>query len=199
MNNELESTTIAKIEEYRALREELMHSMQFRIWGVTSYSLFSGAILSFAAIGKVPAAYLFPIAIAIPYILYTAYMERIRRRIGAYIRVFIEKVVPDMKYETYLTEFRYAPKSSRWYRFMDTPRYAVSLIGVYLIVAILCFTFIFVLQDTLWIRILGTVLILLLAISLSFYVEVSKPRRSYDEIWEEIYTKHNSKNNPPTI
>ena len=194
MSSELESTiTNTKLEEYRALREEVLHALQFRIWGVASYSVFSGALLSFATVNNIITIYLFPIALAIPYILYTAYIERIRIRIHTYIEVFIEGTIRGMNYETNLKRFRKAHESSRWYRIFDRPRYALSLIGVYLIMALLCFAFIFVLQDALWVRIVGSGLILLIFFSLRFYVEVVTSTERYRKMWNDLIKEQNTK------
>ena len=41
MSSELESTNSERLTEYRALREEVIHALQFRVWGITSYLLFT--------------------------------------------------------------------------------------------------------------------------------------------------------------
>ena len=73
------------IVEYNALREEILYALRSRIWGVASYTIISGALLTFAENSSSAWPYICTILIAFPFLIYTTYLERIRIRTHIYI------------------------------------------------------------------------------------------------------------------
>ena len=189
MTTEAESLEYrARLEEYRALREEMMYALRSRVWGLASYVLFSGVILAFGADQDWPIGYFIPMVLALPYIWYTGYLERIRVRIHTYIEIMIEGEVTGLDWEKSLEIWRKKihEKASRWSRFMDRHRYILSMIGVYDIVAISCLYLVFSENTSLWPGIGGLAVVSLILCGHVWINNILSNAEFYRNIWRSL-------------
>ena len=83
-----------RLEEYRALRAEMLDIMRDRVWGQATYAVIVAGILAFAfsssSAHKVPGL-VFLIALAIPFLGHTIWREHARIRMGNYLARWLNR------------------------------------------------------------------------------------------------------------
>ena len=98
-----------RLEEYRALRAEMLDIMKDRVWGQATYAVIVAGILAFAfsssSAHKVPGL-VFLIALAIPFLGHTIWREHARIRMGNYLRVVVEPGLRGLGWERFLAIWR---------------------------------------------------------------------------------------------
>jgi hypothetical protein len=135
----LELTRQGRIEEYKALREEMLYALRSRVWGLVAYAALAWGLFGLLGKDQLSIAALVTLLLAIPFVWYTTYLERMRCRIADYIRVVIEPQVPGLEWGDYLSYWRDQIREEKgWRRHLGRWRYILSMLGVYDIVAIVC-------------------------------------------------------------
>lgn len=197
MEDKNSSVTSNKIEEYTSLRQEVIHALQYRVWGVASYSVFAGAIFGLNIVYEHEYSYTYMITLALtaPFIIFSAYLERIRLRINTYVRVFLETGTNGLGYQTRLEIWRKKLKrNSKWYRFLDRPRYVISLIGVYIIVGCFCSALLLISDIPAWEKGVSIVLFILMVISCWYFISVLMSKRKFLQYWRQIQQRERTVN-----
>lgn len=125
-----------RVAEFQALREEKLYTLRSRVWGVLSYCAIAGGLLGFVGPDERSLAAMFVAVLALPFMLYTMFLERMRLRIGAYILSVLEQDVPGLSYERALSQWR-DNKVGRPYRNPRIGRalYILALYGAYDVIA----------------------------------------------------------------
>src|SRR5574341_754569 len=90
------------LEEFKALRAEMLATITERGWGTLTYVVISGGVAAFYAQTKNPKVNLLLVYFAVALLLHTASRERARIRIGAYIKTIIEPQLIGEGWENYL-------------------------------------------------------------------------------------------------
>lgn len=125
------------LEEFKALRAEILQTINDRVWGVVSFITISGGVSIVSAQTGNPNINLLIVYSAVALILHTASRERGRIRIGAYIKTVIEPQLLGNGWETYLGTWReIAPGGSAFWRWLDRHRHTFGLTGIYDIVVV---------------------------------------------------------------
>lgn len=126
-----------KLEEFRALRSEMLQTMSDRLWGQATYAALAGGVLAFSDTNKaVPA--LLVLVLVFPFLFHTIFREQSRWRMANYILTYLEPKIPGMSWEKYL-RFRRTDYGRHPDRGVLSPlarlRHLISLSGLYLIVS----------------------------------------------------------------
>jgi len=167
--------------EFVALRQEVLSTINGRVWGVITYiALAGGAAALYERTGS---NFLFVVLVfaALPFLWHTAIRERSRMRIGSYVKTILE-CKSDLNWETYLDRWRsrYTVSSvDRW-------RHILGLTGVYLLVSLFAIIRLFTSPASLVERGLAVVGILLLAEAYRYLNHVYTESRLYDETFRQI-------------
>ena len=188
MSYEAESSKCnGKLEEYRALRTEIMYAFSSRVWGIASYLVMSGAMFVFWANSRITEVFLIPIILAIPFILRLAYSEKGRIRISTYIAVFLENEKSGLAWEKHVQSYREKVKMGRFKSILEGWLYIFAVLGVYDIVAISCLYFIIKESQETWQWVIGAVGIIGVVIS-NIWLRTSLDSASYyRRIWENLH------------
>jgi hypothetical protein len=129
-----------RLEEFRAVHEEMMYALRERVWGIASFAALSAVLIVFAEKNSAAWLHFAAVCLAVPFLLYTVYLERVRLRISAYIRAVTEKAVPGMSWEGDLRKWRTGEaRASSLRNVFDRTRYVTAILGVYDVVAGLSF------------------------------------------------------------
>ena len=174
----------ATLEEFKALRAEMLWALNSRVWGVASYAIMSGAILAFASKNEGSTWFLGPILLGGPFALYTAYAERIRVRIHTYIECVLEEIEPGLRWERSMLRWRSkeAPDSSIVKAF-DRFRYLFSLLGVYDIVAAFAFYTVIASDAPIWHPIVGGLGLGIIVYGHLHLYQVLNSKDRYKKLW----------------
>lgn len=120
------------LEEFKALRAEILQTINDRVWGVVSFIAISGGVSFVFVQTKNPAINLLLVYSAAALLLHTASRERGRIRIGAYIKTVIEPDLLGKGWEAYLGTWRdVAPGQTAFWRWLDRHRHTFGLTGIY--------------------------------------------------------------------
>lgn len=165
-NNQLEHQ--ARLEEYKALRNEQMHSLRYRVWGFASYAILSGGLFALSVKSDIGSdlAYLSIVALALPYLHYTTYVIRMDMRISAYHKIVLEPFTPGLNWERALETWRNIIEKPGRKLFISRCSYMFSVTGVYVIIALLASLFVFINTKHIWITIIDIILLLFIVLSL---------------------------------
>ena len=178
---------LALLEEYRALRAEMLWALNSRVWGVASYAIISGAILAVAAKNEGPPRLLGPVLLAGPYAMYAVYAERIRVRIHTYIECILEPVEPGLKWERSMVKWRrHVRPDSGVSKMVDRLRYFLSLLGVYDVVAGLAFYALASGDAPIWHVIAGAFGVGVLLYGHLYLYQVLNSQDSYRQLWRKV-------------
>jgi hypothetical protein len=149
--NELASQEV-RLEEYRALRAEMLDIMKDRIWGQATYAVIVAGILAFAfsssSAHKVP-GFVFLIALALPFLGHTIWREHARIRMGNYLRAVVEPGLRGLGWERFLAIWRseYGAKEGQgWLTFRQRSTHIFALSGLFLITSV--FALVLLVQTT---------------------------------------------------
>ncbi len=128
-----------RVEEFRAVHQEMLYALRERVWGIASFAALSAALIAFGEKNKSSWLHLAAVCLSVPFLLYTVYLERIRLRITAYIRAVTEQSVPGMSWESDLRNWRSEnAREGSLEKAFDRTRYVFAILGVYDSVAVLC-------------------------------------------------------------
>jgi hypothetical protein len=120
------------LEEFKALRAEMLGTINDRVWGVVSFIAIFGGVSILSAQTRNPTINILLVYSAVALLLHTASRERARIRIGAYIKTVIEPQLLGKGWETYLATWRdIAPGRTRFSQWLDRNRHVFSLTGIY--------------------------------------------------------------------
>lgn len=155
----------ARLEEFRALRQEMLYRLSSRVWGIGSYVVISGAIFAFASKTAGTLPYLALVILAVPYILYTTSMEDAILSISAYIMVVIEPRCVGLAWEQTLFSLRDKIDEDKagWKRIFGKWFYILSIVGIYDTIAAFCLYLTFTMDAPLWQQIIGLIAIFSIA------------------------------------
>ncbi len=179
-----------KIEEYKALREEMIFTMQSRVWGNLAYGVITGGVA--AGLFSISPALCMLLLIwgAIPFLSHNLFRELSRYRIAAYIRNFIEIEETGFDYEKHLTTLRAFNKNrSPWImNFFDRSAFISSIYGLYIIIPgasmawliVNCVDPIF-----LWFGTIGFLILFLLIFRFEVLQRSYTPKK-IDPLWQKI-------------
>jgi hypothetical protein len=90
-----------RLEEYKALRSEMLEIIKSRIWGQATYAVLSAGLLALTATAHQAPTLIFIIALALPFLFHTIQREHARIRMGNYLRGVLEPRIPGMYWEEY--------------------------------------------------------------------------------------------------
>ncbi len=129
----------AMIQEFQALRTEMMGAISARLWGTLTYLAIAGGVGALFSTAAEPALLVLLIYAAVPLLWHTASRERARVRLGAYIQYVIEPRVDGIAWESYLSVWRQKiPGKANWRRELDQWRHIAGLTGTYLVIVLFC-------------------------------------------------------------
>lgn len=130
-----------RLEEYKALRSEMLEIIRGRIWGQATYAVLASGLFAFTATAyKVPSL-IFIIALALPFLFHTIQREHARIRMGNYLRVVLEPKIPGMYWEEYLGLWRGRfgrQERKGWLNMVDRAKHIISYSGLYLLTSLFC-------------------------------------------------------------
>lgn len=138
-----------RLEEYRALRSEMLEIIKERVWGQATYAALSAATLGLMSDSGKGAALLFTMVLALPFFYHTMQREDARMRMGNYLRAVLEPKIPGMYWEEYLGLWRgkFGQKEGRgWLNPTDRAKHVFSFAGLYLIIPGFCCIYLY--QET---------------------------------------------------
>jgi predicted acyltransferase len=127
------------LEEFRALRVEMLQIINDRIWGQATYSVLAAGTLAF--VGNSPAkvpGLVFLTGLSLPFLFHTIFREHARIRMGNYLRAVVEPQIAGMHWEAYLRAWRNKFESDGkrgWLTVPDRSRHIFALAGVYLLIS----------------------------------------------------------------
>lgn len=163
-----ESKHQAKLEEFKALRQEQMHSLRYRVWGFASYAILSGGLFALSAKSEAVSslAYLAIVFLALPYLHYTTYVIRMDMRISAYLKVVIEPSTPGLNWERALEKWRQIVEKPGRKLVVSRCSYIFSVTGVYFIIALVASLLMLINAKHDWLKIIDLIALLLVILSL---------------------------------
>lgn len=147
-----ESSNLAhagRLEEYKALRAEMLEIIKDRIWGQATYAALTAGLLAMTGTVYKVAGLIFIIALAIPFLFHTIFREHARIRMGNYLRVVVEPRIPGMYWEEYLGLWRgrFGKQERKgWLNTIDRAKHILSLSGLFLLTS--CFCWMLLLKTT---------------------------------------------------
>ena len=155
----------ARLTEYQALRGAIDQAYRQRMWGVGVYAVLSAGLLAAgpATLGGI--TYIVPVLLALPFVWFATYAERMRVRKEWYILAVLEPCVPGLSW--FLARHlwrRHSHESSPLAHLLGRWRYILGILGVYDVVSVCCLYAIWADNSPLWARsvaILGVVLVAL--------------------------------------
>ena len=175
-----------RLEEYKALRAEMLEIIKERVWGQATYAVLSVGMLALMKdSGKIPIL-IFAIVLAFPFLFHTMQREHARIRMGNYFRSVLEPQIPGMYWEEYLGLWRgrFGRKERKgWLNVFDRTKHILSFSGLYILISGFCWIYLLVETNDPIPRILATVfLCALLGAYLVFFRLYGKGQKDYEEL-----------------
>jgi len=102
----MDDKQIMLLEEFKALRAEMLGTINDRVWGVVSFVAIFGGVSILSTQTRNPSINILLVYAAAVLLLHTASRERGRIRIGAYVKKVIEPQLFGQGWETYLASWR---------------------------------------------------------------------------------------------
>ncbi len=176
-----------RLEEYRALRGEMLDIIKERTWGQATYAALASALLALTPSAEKVPGLIFAIALATPFLFHTIQREHARIRMGNYLRVVVEPRISGMYWEEYLGIWRggFGKRERRgWLSFADRAKHILGFAGVYLLIASFCWFL--VLASTKAVMPVGLASSFLLALVASyvwFFRLYDRGGDEYEELW----------------
>lgn len=175
-----------RLEEYKALRAEMLEIIKDRVWGQATYAVTAGGLLSLLGGSHKVAALVFLIGLAIPFLVHTMIREHARIRMGNYLRGVLEPAIPGMYWESYLALWRGRfgkQEGQGWLNAFDRAKHIVAHAGLYAFMSASSLWLLFQATQSLLPLTIGTVfMICLLAIYAAFYRLYSRGAEEYREL-----------------
>lgn len=189
------------VEEYKSLREEIIHSYTIVDSSRNILYVTVAYILTFATNKDNPLLYLLPFAVIIPVYLVAINYTFDMYRIGTYIMIFAESGTDDYKWETRQFNLNRQPKRSM-------PRQAKTFHIPYVLLGFACSALFFSSVDynnlsasSFFQVVVGIVLLMLLLSIYIYYRDMISVQNKYIEGWKEVLRaeKENSKEDCASI
>ena len=176
-------TREGRLEEYRALRSEMIQIIQDRLWGQATFAVLCAGIFVLTGTSYRVESFILVIGLAISFLLHTMNRERARIRMGNYMRVFLEPKIQGMFWEEYLVMWRSKfgrQKRQGWLAPTDRLKHTIGLSGLYLFLGSYCwFLLVFTTLKPIPLVVGGLLWLLLLFLYVIFF-------NSYDEGQKEL-------------
>jgi hypothetical protein len=175
---------VGKLEEFRALRAEMLEIIKDRIWGQATYAVLAAGLIAFALKGPHrETGEVFLIALALPFLMHTMFREDARIRMGNYLRVVLEPRIPGMYWEAYLGLWRakFGEKDQQgWLTVWDRVKHMFALSGLYLVTSVFSWVLLITASHNAVSIVVGSVLLLILGlIYVAFYRLYDKGQVEY--------------------
>lgn len=175
-----------RVEEYKALRGEMLEIIKGRTWGQATYAALAAALLALTpTVYKVPSL-IFIIAVAVPFLFHTIQRENARIRMANYLRVALEPRIPGMHWEEYLGLWRgrFGEKERRgWLNIPDRAKHILGFSGLYLLTSFFCWFLLLDATEKLLPRLIGSAFLIVLVITYrSFFKLYDKGDKEYEEL-----------------
>lgn len=175
-----------RIEEYKALRSEMLEIIKDRVWGQATYALVAGGLLALAGTTFRVQSLLFLIGLALPFLFHTIQREHARIRMGNYMRVVLEPRIPGMYWEAYLGIWRgkFGKQERKgWLNTVDRAKHIIGFSGLYLLTSLLSWLFLLDSTGNVVPRVTGTCLLAALLVTYgSFFRLYTKGEEEYQEL-----------------
>ena len=124
------------LEDFRALRAEMITIFNTRIWGILTFIIAAGGLASIETDNILNCyKYLAIIYISPPLLIHSIHRERSRIRIANYIKTFIEPNLKGIFWENYLVEWR----NNVPLKYIDEFLHGFSILGVNIIIVTFAF------------------------------------------------------------
>jgi hypothetical protein len=175
-----------RLEEYKALRSEMLEIIKGRIWGQATYAVLVAGLLTLMATAyKVP-SFIFIIALAVPFLFHTIQRENARIRMGNYLRVVLEPRIPGMYWEQYLGLWRGKfGKQERqgWLNMVDRAKHIFGFSGLYLLTSFFCWFLLLEATKNIVPRLIGSCFLIALVVTYCAFFELyDKGDEEYEEL-----------------
>lgn len=175
-----------RIEEYKALRSEMLEIIKDRIWGQATYVVLAAGSLALSTKAyKVPNL-IFVIALALPFLFHTIQREHARIRMGNYLRAVLEPRIPGMYWEEYLALWRgrFGRKERQgWLNMADRVKHIFGFSGLYLLTSFFCWFLLLDSTKDLIPQLVGSGFLIALVVTyLAFFKLYDKGDEEYQEI-----------------
>ena len=135
-----------RLEEFRALRGEMLEIINSRIWGQATYAVLVAGIFASTSTAYKVTGLIFIIVLALPFLFHTIQREEARIRMAIYLKDVLEPSIPGMNWEKYLSLWRgkFGKQEGKgWLNIGDRVKHIISYAGLYLLTAFFCFILIF--------------------------------------------------------
>jgi len=175
-----------RLEEYKALRSEMLEIIKDRIWGQATYAVLVAGLLTLAPTTyKVPSL-IFIIALAVPFPFHTMQREHARIRMGNYLRVVLEPRIPGMYWEEYLGLWRGKfgrQERQGWLNVADRAKHILGFSGLYLLTSFICWFLLLEATDDLVPQLIGSSFLMALVVTYwAFFELYDKGDKEYEEL-----------------
>jgi hypothetical protein len=175
-----------RLEEYRALRAEMLEIIKERVWGQATFAVLSAGTLTLMSDSGREPVLLFTMVLAFPFLFHTMQREHARIRMGNYLRVVLEPNLPGMDWEEYLGLWRgrFGRSERRgWLNQVDRIKHIFSFAGLYLLVSGFCYLYLYNITRELVPRAsAGMLLCLLLLVYVRFGRLYDQGQSEYNEL-----------------
>jgi hypothetical protein len=175
-----------RIEEYKALRNEMLEIIKSRIWGQATYAVLAAGLLALAAKAYKVESLIFTIALALPFLFHTIQREHARIRMGNYLRIVLEPRIPGMYWEEYLGLWRgkFGSKERQgWLNMVDRAKHIFGFSGLYLLTSFFCWFLLLDATKGLMPRLIGTGFLIALVVTYyAFFKLYDKGEKEYEEL-----------------
>jgi len=175
-----------RLEEYKALRSEMLEIIKGRIWGQATYAVLAAGLLALASTAYIVPILIFIIALALPFLFHTIQREHARIRMGNYLRAVLEPKIPGMYWEEYLGIWRGKfGKQERqgWLNIKDRIKHIFGFSGLYLLTSLFCWFLVMHESRSLLPCLFGTFFLIALFVTYyAFFKLYDKGDKDYEEL-----------------
>lgn len=175
-----------RLEEFRALRNEMLEIIKGRIWGQATYAVLAAGLFASMSTGYKATILCFIISLAIPFLFHTIQREHARMRMGNYIRAVLEPRIPGMYWEEYLGLWRGRfGKAERkgWLNSVDRAKHIFGLSGLYILTSLFCWFLLFNITQDLVQRMIGSGALIALILTYKLFFNLyDKGGEEYEEV-----------------
>lgn len=175
-----------RLEEYKALRSEMLEIVKGRIWGQATYAVLAAGLLTLTATAYKVHSLIFIIALALPFLFHTIQREHARIRMGNYLRVVLEPKIPGMYWEQYLGLWRGRfgrQETQGWLNIPDRAKHIFGFSGLYLLTSFFCWVLLLDTTKNLGPCLIGSCFLIALMVTyLAFFKLYDKGDEEYKEL-----------------
>ncbi len=175
-----------RIEEYKALRSEMLEIIKDRIWGQATYAGLAAGLLALTANAYKVESFIFTITLALPFLFHTIQREHARIRMGNYLRAVVEPRIPGMYWEEYLGLWRGkfgSQEKQGWLNNVDRGKHIFGFSGLYLLTSFFCWFLLFNVTKELMPRLISSGFLIALVVTYYFFFKLyDKGEKEYEEL-----------------